>query len=175
MRVLCCHSRTRFHGTHRYTVLQLSRQEFALRSSAQFNCCAEGRCRSPVGLSRATQHEAGRGARPRSRPLVVPHRRLLVSTRTRPANPRRHRCDCWTRGPTAEAPTPSGSMHRDAPAVKARERPRQPLREVEKICIQGVHGPDLADFAKGKILILLFCSGGVHKVVRSRSVDDRLR
>ena len=96
--------------------------------------------------------------------LVVPHRRLLVSTRTRPANPRRHRCDCWTRGPTAEAPTPSGSMHRDAPAVKARERPRQPLRELEKICIQGVHGPDLADFAKGKILILLFCSGGVHKV-----------
>ena len=99
--------------------------------------------------------------------LVVPHRRLLVSTRTRPANPRRHRCDCWTRGPTAEAPTPSGAQcigHRDAPAVKARERPRQPLRELEKICIQGVHGPDLADFAKGKILILLFCSGGVHKV-----------
>ena len=97
--------------------------------------------------------------------LVVAHRPLLVSTRTRPANPRRHRCDCWTRGPTAEAPTPSGSMHRDAPAVKARERPRQPLRELEKICIQGVHGPDLADFAKGKILILLFCSGGVHKAV----------
>ena len=47
--------------------------------------------------------------------------------RTRPANPRRHRCDCWTRSPTAEAPTPSGSMHRDAPAVKARERPRQPF------------------------------------------------
>jgi hypothetical protein len=59
--------------------------------------------------------------------------------RTRPANPRRHRCDCWTRGPTAEAPTPSGSMHRDAPAVKARERPRQPfalsfLYEILEVC-----------------------------------------
>ena len=98
--------------------------------------------------------------------LVVPHRRLLVSTRTRPANPRRHRCDCWTRGPTAEAPTPSGSMHRDAPAVKARERPRQPLRELEKICIQGVHGPPLADFAKGaerKAAFLLWgCPQGGH-------------
>ena len=41
------------------------------------------------------------------------------------------------------------SMHRDATAVKARARPRQPSCELEKICIQGVHGRDLADFAKG--------------------------
>ena len=67
---------------------------------------------------------------------------------------------------------PSGSMHRSVPAVKARERPRQPLRELEKICIQGVHGPPLADFVKGKILILLFCSGGVHKV-RTRPLPPR--
>ena len=60
---------------------------------------------------------------------------------------------------TAEAPLHrQAHMHRDAPAVKARERPRQPLRELEKICIQRVHGPPLADFAKGAERVhLLFC------------------
>ena len=69
--------------------------------------------------------------------------------RTRPANPRRHRCDCWTRGPTAEAPTPSGSMHRDAPAVKARERPRQPLRESLKDMHPTGTWPALSRFCEG--------------------------
>ena len=48
--------------------------------------------------------------------------------RTRPVDPRSHRCDCWTASPAAEAATPPGSKHRDAPAVKERERPLRPYR-----------------------------------------------
>ena len=70
-------------------------------------------------------HRRRAGTRRELRPLTK--LRCTACKRTRPADLRRHRCDCWTRGPTAEAPTPSGSMHRDAPAVKARERPRQPF------------------------------------------------
>ena len=114
------------------------------------------RCSRPTNRTGVT---VGRPSTPQSRGS----RQTCAATtwnRTRPANPRRHRCDCWTRGPTAEAPTPSGSMHRDAPAVKARERPRQPLRELEKICIQRVHGPPLADFAmRGKGKLCFFALG----------------
>ena len=82
-------------------------------------------------------HRRRAGTRRELRPLTK--LRCTACKRTRPADLRRHRCDCWTRGPTAEAPTPSGSMHRDAPAVKARERPRQPfalsfLYEILEVC-----------------------------------------
>ena len=71
--------------------------------------------------------------------------------RTRPVDPRSHRCDCWTASPAAEAATPPGSKHRDAPAVKERERPLRPSCELEKICTQRVHGPPFCDEGKGKL------------------------
>ena len=96
--------------------------------------------RSHCRCSRPTKHTGVTVGRP-STPQFEARQTCAATTwnRTRPANPRRHRCDCWTRGPTAEAPTPSGSMHRDAPAVKARERPRQPfalsfLYEILEVC-----------------------------------------
>ena len=80
--------------------------------------------------------------------------------RTRPVDPRSHRCDCWTASPAAEAATPPGSKHRDAPAVKERERPLRPSCELEKICTQRVHGPPLADFAmRGKGKLCFFALG----------------
>lgn len=42
--------------------------------------------------------------------------------RSRPTNPRRHRCDCRAIRPTTGVAAPSGSMYRSAPAVKAHER-----------------------------------------------------
>ena len=42
--------------------------------------------------------------------------------RSRPTNPRRHRCDCRAIRPTTGVAAPSGSIYRSAPAVKAHER-----------------------------------------------------
>ena len=46
---------------------------------------------------------------------------------------------------------PSGSMHRDAPAVKARESRCSHRASLKRYALksQRVHGPPLSDFAKG--------------------------
>ena len=78
--------------------------------------------------------------------------------------------------PAAEAATPPGSKHRDAPAVKERERPLRPSCELEKICTQRVHGPPLADFAmrgKGNSAFLLWgCPQGARFNVRRGRAEE---
>ena len=106
---------------------------------------AKGRCRSPVCLPRATQHGAGRGARPRSWPrgatsASARHTKHNTRCARRPPH-RRHRA--------AHASVLQDRRQRAKPRAQGRRwahaRPVTPL----KICIQGVHGPPLADFAKG--------------------------
>ena len=138
----------------------------AMSDSTGDQCCSHHDRHSSLLVSTAAKSLVSRAqcrcSQPQRTTLASPSasrdtKRLRLPTklhctackRTRPADLRCHRCDLWTTSPKAEAPTPSGSMHRDATAVKARARPRQPSCELEKICIQGVHGRDLADFAKG--------------------------
>ena len=59
------------------------------------------------------------------------HCAVTAQQRTRRANLRRHRCNCWTTGPTAEAAKLSNSTHRDAPAVNATLAPQTAMRELE--------------------------------------------
>ena len=88
--------------------------------------------------------------------------------RTRRVDPRSHRCDCWTASPAAEATTPPGSKHRDAPAVKAARKAKTAIERGGPICIQRVHGPPLADFAmrgKGNSAFLLWGCPQVEALV----------
>ena len=107
---------------------------------------AKGRCRSPVCLPRATQHGAGRGARPRSCGLAVA---TSASARHTKHNTRCARRPPHRRHRAAHASVLQDRRQRAKPRAQGRRwahaRPVTPL----KICIQGVHGPPLADFAKG--------------------------
>ena len=83
--------------------------------------------------------------------------------RSRPTNPRRHRCDCRAIRPTTGVAAPSGSIYRSAPAVKRRTREAgQPCRELERGLVMG------ACVQKAAKAYWDFCPGEFHKVVRRR-------
>ena len=106
---------TRWHGAAAITTVTVR-----CSSAPQPKIVCLGRNADVLSANGPRYHHRRRaGTRRELRPLTK--LRCTACKRTRPADLRRHRCDCWTRGPTAEAPTPSGSIHRDAPAVKARE------------------------------------------------------
>ena len=152
---------------HRYTVLQLSRREFALRSSALFNCCAEGRCRSPVGLSRATQHEAGRGARAKAS-LLAPWCLIASSAagaarhtdrnagRARRPQRRRHRA-AHTSAPQDRR---RGAKPREQSRGQPHDRPVTPLNDMHS---RGAW-PALSRFCEGENPYPAFLLWGVTGV-----------
>ena len=161
-----CHSRsrTRCDGTPCYS-----------HNEHRSHCVLAGDTRLPrasVALPMLSAHKTHWCHRRQAEHAAVRGSRQTCAAttwnRTRPANPRRHRCDCWTRSPTAEAPTPSGSMHRDAPAVKARERPRQPSCKLERYASNGYMARPYQILRRGQKEKLLFCPEGVHKVFKNQ-------